>query len=94
MPQTRRSKLEMLVDILKVLACNGPLKLTKIMSRTNLNCNILKEHVSFLIKYQLIEEQTIKKRETVFAITRKGITVLRYFRELEQVPPTIEAELK
>jgi predicted transcriptional regulator len=80
----------MYVDILKVLAYNGPLKQTKIMSRANLNCNILKEHMSFLIKCQLIEEKTIKKRETGFAITRKGITVLKYFRELEQVPPIIE----
>jgi predicted transcriptional regulator len=88
--QTRRSKLEMYVDILKVLADNGLLKQTNIMSQANLNSNILRDRMSFLIKYQLIEEQTIKKRRTVFAITQKGINVLRYFRELEQISPIME----
>lgn len=90
MQQTRRSKLEMYVDILKVLADNVLLKQSNIMSQANLNSNILRERMSFLIKCQLVEEQTIKKRKTVFAITQKGINVLRYFRELEQMSPIIE----
>jgi len=88
--QTRRSKLEMYVDILKVLADNVLLKQANIMSQANLNSNILRERMSFLIKCQLVEEQTIKKRKTVFAITQKGINVLRYFRELEQMSPIID----
>ena len=34
----RRSKLEMYVDILKVLAQRGPLKLTHVMYKANVNC--------------------------------------------------------
>jgi predicted transcriptional regulator len=85
--QIRRSKLEMYVDILKVLADNGPLMQANIMSKANLNCNMPKEVLSFLVKQELVVEHTIKKSTTVFAVTRKGITVQRYFRELEQVPP-------
>jgi len=86
----RRSKLEMYVDILKVLAQRGPLKLTHIMYKANVNCSVLKEYLDFLIKQGLVEERTIGKSRTVFAVTQRGITVLKYFRELKQVLPIVE----
>jgi predicted transcriptional regulator len=86
----RRSKLEMYVDILKVLAQRGPLKLTHIMYKANVNCNVLKEYLDFLLKQGLIEERMAEKRKTVFAATQRGITVLKYFRELKQALPIIE----
>jgi predicted transcriptional regulator len=86
----RRSKLEMYIDILKVLAHRGPLKLTHIMYKANVNCSVLKEYLDFLIKQQLVEERTIGKRRVVYAVTQRGITVLKYFRELKQVLPIVE----
>jgi len=86
----RRSKLEMYVDILKVLAHRGPLKLTHIMYKANVNCNVLREYLDFLLKQNLVEERNLGKSRTVFAITQKGITVLRNFRELKQMLPIIE----
>jgi predicted transcriptional regulator len=86
----RRSKLEMYVDILKVLAHRGPLKLTHIMYKANVNCSVLKEYLDFLIKQDLIEERALGKSRTVFAITQRGITVLKQFRELKQVLPIVE----
>ena len=86
----RRSKLEMYVDILKVLAHRGPLKLTHVMYKANVNCSVLKEYMDFLIKHGLVEERTIGKRRVVYAITQRGITVLKYFRELKQVLPIAE----
>jgi predicted transcriptional regulator len=86
----RRSKLEMYVDILKVLAHRGPLKLTHVMYKANVNCSVLKEYMEFLIKQGLVEERTIGKRRVVYAITQRGVTVLRYFRELKQVLPIVE----
>jgi len=86
----RRSKLEMYVDILKVLAQRGPLKLTHVMYKANVNCSVLKEYLEFLIKQNLIEERTIGKRRVVYAVTQRGITVLKYFRELKQVLPIVE----
>ena len=86
----RRSKLEMYVDILTVLAHRGPLKLTHVMYKANVNCSVLKEYLDFLLKQGLIEERTVGKRRVVFAITQRGVTVLKYFRELKQVLPIVE----
>ncbi len=88
--EMRRSKLEMYIDILKVLAHRGPLKLTHIMYKANVNCSVLKEYLDFLIKQNLVEERTIGKRRVVYAVTQRGITVLKYFRELKQVLPIVE----
>ena len=83
----RRSKLELHVDILKVLARHGPLKLTHVMYKANVNCSVLKQYLDFLIQHNLVEEQTLPKRrhktKVVYAITERGRTVLKYFRELE-----------
>jgi len=89
----RRSKLEMYIDILKVLAHKGPLKLTHIMYKANVNCSVLKQYLDFLITQSLVEEKTLGKKRTVYAITQKGLTVLKYFRELKIMLPTLEEEL-
>lgn len=86
----RRSKLEMYIDILKVLAHRGPLKLTHIMYKANVNCSVLKQYLEFLTKQNLVEERMVGKRRVVYAITPRGITVLKHFRELKQVLPIIE----
>ena len=88
--KVRRSKLEMYVDILSVLAHRGPLKLTHVMYKANVNCSVLKEYLEFLIKQGLVEERTVGKRRVVFAVTQRGITVLKYFKELKQVLPIVE----
>ena len=86
----RRSKLEMYIDILKVLARHGPLKLTHIMYKANVNCSVLKEYLDFLIANALVEEKTMGKKRVVYAISERGTTVLKYFRELKAVLPIIE----
>ena len=82
----RRSKLEMHIVILKVLSHHGPLKLTHIMYKANVNCSVLKEYLDFLVQRNLIEEQTLHKKrnktKVVYAITERGRTILKYFREL------------
>ncbi|MEM2098907.1 MAG: winged helix-turn-helix domain-containing protein [Candidatus Bathyarchaeia archaeon] len=83
----RRSKLEMYMAILKALAQRGPMRLTHIMYKANVNCTVLKECMAYLIKQGLVEERAIKKRCTKYAITARGITILKYFRELQQALP-------
>jgi predicted transcriptional regulator len=90
----RRSKLEMHVDILTVLALRGSLKLTHIMYKVNVNCSVLKECLEFLIKQGLVEEKSVGKRRVVYANTQRGLTVLKYFKELRQVLPIIEEDKK
>jgi len=93
----RRSKLEMYVDILKVLARHGPLKLTHIMYKANINCSVLKQHLGFLIQQNLVEEQALRskrQKRVVYAITERGRTVLKYFRELNDALQIIEEAQK
>ena len=52
----RRSKLETYIDIFNALARKGPLKLTHVMYKANVNCNVLKEDLDFLIKQTLVEQ--------------------------------------
>jgi predicted transcriptional regulator len=86
----RRSKLEIYVDILKVLAYNGPLKVTHILYKANVNCSILNVFVADLIKCGLVEERIDRRKGTVFAITQNGVTTLKYFNELNQILPIVE----
>jgi len=80
----------MYVDILSVLAHKGPLKLTHVMYKANVNCSVLKENLTFLIKQGLVEERTLRKQRVVYAVTPRGITVLKYFKELKQALPIVE----
>jgi len=86
----RRSKLEMHIEILRVLLHNGPLKLTHIMYKANLNPIVLKEYLDFLTKQGLVEEQPEGKNRVVFAVTQRGVTVLKSFREIKQVFQIVE----
>jgi predicted transcriptional regulator len=94
----RRAKLEMHVDILKVLARHGPLKLTHIMYKANVNCQVLSQYLDFLIQQNLVEEQTLHKKRNktkiVYAITERGRTVLKYFLELQRVLPIFDGAHK
>jgi len=86
----RRSKLEMYIDILQVLARRGPLKLTHVMYKANVNCSVLKEYLNFLIKQGLVEERIAGKKRVIYAITKRGRIVINAFRELKQVLPIKE----
>jgi predicted transcriptional regulator len=82
----------MFVDILSVLAHRGPLKLTHVMYKANVNCSVLKEYLTFLMDQGLVEERNLRKRRVVYAVTQRGLTVLKYFRELKQVLPILEED--
>ena len=86
----RRSKMEMHLDILKILAQKGPLKLTHIMYKANVNCCVLKEYLDFLMKNELVQEKILRKQKVVYEITEKGLSVLKYFRELQIMLPVNE----
>ena len=77
-PQMKRSKLEIYVDIIKVLAHTGPL------NKSSFNGNIHEKYLDFLIKQGFVEERTIKKKSTVLAVTQRGLKVLKYFEEPSQ----------
>jgi predicted transcriptional regulator len=82
-----RSRIEVYVDILSVMAHKEPLKLTHIMYGANVNFRILNEYLDFLIKQGLVEKRNIENGHVVFRVTQHGIDVLKYFRELTMVLP-------
>ena len=92
MLSVRRSKLEMYVDILSVLSQRGPLKLTHVMYKANVNCSVLKEYLDFLMKQELVDERPVGKGRIVYAATQRGLMVLKYFREIKQVLPIVEED--
>jgi predicted transcriptional regulator len=92
----RRSKLETCLSILETLATHGPLKITHVMQKANLNCNVLKNYFDFLTKQGAVEEKYAKRDKTEYAITERGLYLIRYFKELNQVIPTekIRSEIR
>jgi predicted transcriptional regulator len=86
----RRSKLEIYLDLLKVLAQRGPLKLTHIMHKANVNCGVLKEYLDSLVKQGLVKEKISGRERIVYAITQRGVIVLTQLRELKEVFPMFE----
>lgn len=85
-----RARLEMYVGILSILAHLGPLKLTRIKCKVNVNCSVLSEDLAFLMQKGLVEKRNAPKDGTVYAITQRGITVVQYFGELKQLLPITE----
>ena len=73
----RRSKLEVNLDILKILASRGPMELTQLMNKIDLSQSVLKQHLDFLILQNLVEEQNLDKDETFYVITERGLRVLK-----------------
>ena len=79
----------MAIDILKILAQKGPLKLTHIMYKTNVNCDVLNKNLGFLMKQGLIEVHNIGRGRHVYAITGLGLTLLKSWREVKELLPAI-----
>ena len=83
----RRSKMEMHLDIIKTLAQKGPLKLTHIMYKANVNCSVLSEQLEFLMQQDIVQEKKLKKERIVYELTEKGFSILKTFREIQTLLP-------
>ena len=73
----RGSKLEMNLDILKILASQGPMELTQLMNKTDISQSVLEQHLNFLIPQNLVEKQNLGKDKIFYAITERGLRVLK-----------------
>jgi predicted transcriptional regulator len=71
-----------------------PLRLTHIMYKANVNCNVLKEYLDFLIKQGLVEERILGKCNTVYVNTARGTNILKFFTELNKALPIKEDDDK
>ena len=85
----RRTKLSVYIGVLNLLATNGPMKITHISQRLNVNASVLKEYLEFTVKQMLIEKREIGKR-VLYAVTERGLNVLKYFNEIWGVIQSVE----
>ncbi len=83
----RRSKLQMHLEVLDALVFYGPLKLTHITYKANLNCSSLKPILRDLIKNGLVAKRKIKENLIVYAATNVARTTLLKFRDFSQILP-------
>ncbi|MBS7621540.1 hypothetical protein KEJ32_05455 [Candidatus Bathyarchaeota archaeon] len=81
--------MEIYFDILDVLVRYGPLKLTHIMYKANVNCDTFLKCINYLIKQGLVEERFMEGKR-VYAVTRRGLDVIRAFKEVKQALPIAE----
>ena len=81
----RRSKLELHLDILRVLNDGRPMNPTQIMYKVNICYRFLENYLDFLIKQNLVERKTSDGCRPKYAITQKGLDLLKNYGELEQV---------
>ncbi|MDH5419275.1 MAG: winged helix-turn-helix domain-containing protein [Candidatus Bathyarchaeota archaeon] len=88
-----KSKLEVNLDILKILASQGPMELTKLMNKADLGQSVLEQHLDFLIQQNLVEEQNLGKDETFHVITERGLRVLKVIVPIIEVARKIPALL-
>lgn len=90
MSGTRRSTLEMQMDILTVIKHYAPVKLTHLMYKSNVNCSVLKEMINTLIRFGFVEEVFVGKKPR-YKLTLEGEEVLKTYKAIiVKIPKQIE----
>ena len=87
----RRSKLELYEDILTALV-DKPLTIDTIAYACNMDCVALCQRLNFLVKNDLVEEKTYKKK-TRYGLTRRGLAIFKTLtitKRLEKLQTTIK----
>ena len=60
------------------------------MQKANINYTVLQDSLGFLIKQEMVEKRISDSQNVAYAITYRGILVVKYFKKLERQPkPTI-----
>jgi predicted transcriptional regulator len=72
----RRSKLETYVDVLKILASQGPMKLTQLIDKADLSRGVMRQRLDFLVQRNLVEKQNFSRDKVFYVITERGLRVL------------------
>ena len=86
----KRSKLEKYVDILHLLAEEGPLKLTDLMNSANISNHQIKQQMAFLVKQGMVNEKPIGKTRVTYLASESGLRVVKFFRGEKPVLPLLE----
>ena len=71
-----RSKLKICIEVLSILASRGPMKLTQLMTKVELNKTRLRQHLRLLKKRSLVERQNLGENKIFYVVTERGLEVL------------------
>lgn len=85
--QTRRTRLEILLGVLKAIR-DGENKPTRIMYATNMSWNPTQNILAKLVESRYIdvtEEPSGERSKKRYAINQKGMNVLRYFNGAQEL---------
>ncbi len=80
----RRSKIHVLVDILRVANEKGMAKPTHILYKANLSHKLLKTYLEILLSNEFIEK-ICNQRNVYYKITEKGQKFISQFKQMEKV---------
>jgi predicted transcriptional regulator len=86
-----RSKLKICIDILCILASNGPMKLTQLMTKVELNKTRLNQHLRLLKKRGLVERQNLGENKIFYVVTASGLKVLKVIDPMIKEARTFQA---
>ncbi|MCX8151309.1 MAG: hypothetical protein N3D85_07405 [Candidatus Bathyarchaeota archaeon] len=75
------------INILLILAEQGPSKLLWLMYKTSLSRDSLKSFLDVMVKQGLVEEKRLGKQMLCYAITHSGLSVLKSFKDAAEVLP-------
>ena len=72
-----RSKLQICIEILCTLASNGPMNLTSLRNKVELDKTQLEPHLKLLKNRGLIKKQILGANKIFYAVTERGLTVIK-----------------
>jgi predicted transcriptional regulator len=87
---TRRSRIQICIDVLTILSQRGLSRITHIMYESNTNCRLLKTNLTYMIQKGLVENSPVGKERIAYRITQKGSSILNAFKEFKQMLPIVE----
>lgn len=78
----KRTRLEVIRDILSILRENRDSKITPLIYKSNLSNNSIKPYLNDLLDNKMIEE-LVEEEKRVFKITKKGNEFLEEFNKIK-----------
>jgi len=78
----KRTRLEVIRDLLEILKENRQVKITHLIYKSNLSNNSIKPYLKDLINNNMMEE-TVEKEKRLFKITKKGNEFLEEFNKIK-----------
>jgi predicted transcriptional regulator len=87
---TRRSRIQICIDVLTILSQRGLSRITHIIYDSNTNCRVLKNNLTYMVQKGLIEKKFVGKERRAYQLTQKGVTILNKFKEFKQMLPVVE----